>query len=44
MGVAIYEVPSGQVPFAQYKAIVVTRHGDKGDWFADDSRGMLELC
>ena len=55
LGMVIYEVLSGQIPFAQYRAIIVMRkvldgkrptrpQGDNEGRFTDDLWGMLELC
>jgi len=55
LGMVVYEVLSGQVPFVQDKNLVVIRkvtdgerparpRGTEGAWFTDDLWGMLELC
>ena len=55
LGMVVYEVLSGQVPFAQYKVVIVMGkvingerpvrpQGDEGNWFTDDLWGMLERC
>ena len=55
LGMVIYEVLSGQVPFAEYRALTVMRKvldgerpgrpkGDEGSLFTDDLWGTLELC
>jgi len=55
LGMVIYEVLSGQVPFAQYKTAVVILKvteglrperpgGTEGVWFTDDLWAMLNLC
>ena len=54
-GMVIYEVLSGQVPFASFRDFVVIRKviegehperpdGSKGAWFTDGIWEMLELC
>ena len=55
LGMVVYEVLSGQVPFVQDKNLVVIRkvmdgerpgrpRGTEGAWFTDDLWRMLELC
>ena len=55
LGMVIYEVLSGQAPFASLKDFVVIRkvvdgerparpEGAKGVWFADDLWGTMNLC
>jgi hypothetical protein len=55
LGMVIYEVLSGQVPFTPYNHFIVVRkvtegerpgrpEGVKGAWFTDDLWGTLELC
>ena len=55
LGMVIYEVLSGQAPFAPYRPPVIIRKVVEGDrpgrpqgmeaaWFTDELWGMLELC
>ena len=55
LGMVIYEVLSGQMPFYQWKGLVVIRkvvsgerpgrpQGTRAVWFTDDLWAMLELC
>ena len=55
LGMVVYEVLSGRIPFAQYKDTIVIRkvmdgerperpRGSRENWFTDDLWGMLELC
>jgi len=55
LGMVMYEVLSGQAPFAPLMDLVVMRkvldgehparpEGAKGVWFTDDLWGMMELC
>ena len=55
LGMVIYEVPSGQVPFTKIKDFIVTQkvtrgerparpEGVKGAWFTDDLWRMMDLC
>ena len=55
LGMVIYEVLSGQIPFTPYKDFVVTRkviegerpekpEGMKGEWFVGDLWKTLEMC
>ena len=55
LGMVVYEVLSGQVPFAPFKDFVVMRkviegqhparpEGRKGVWFTDGLWGMTSLC
>ena len=55
LGMVIYEVLSGQAPFAPYMDFIVLRKviegerpgrpsGAEGAWFTDDLWGMLEQC
>ena len=55
LGMVIYEVLSGQAPFASYKDFIVTRkvidgerparpEGAKGAWFTDGLWGTMNLC
>ena len=55
LGMVIYEVLSGQTPFAQYSSLAVVwkilegerpmrPQGAQGVWFTDDIRGILERC
>ena len=54
-GMVIYEVLSGQVPFAQFKEFIVMRkviegerperpEGAEGEWFTDDLWNILTQC
>ena len=52
LGMVIYEVLSGQVPFADYHILTIPQHITSGErpkrpkreWFTGDLWGMLELC
>ena len=55
LGMVVYEVLSGRIPFAQYKDTIVIRkvmdgerperpRGTREKWFTDGLWGMLELC
>ena len=55
LGMVVYEVLSGQVPFAQYRKYAVVAkvlkgerpkrpQGVRGNWFTDDVWGILERC
>ena len=55
LGMVIYEVLSGQTPFAQYPTLTVVwkvlegerpkrPQGEEGVWFTDDIWGILERC
>ena len=55
LGMVIYEVLSGQVPFAPFKVLIVIQmitkgerpqrlEGREGVWFTDDLWEMLNLC
>ena len=55
LGMVIYEVLSGQTPFAQYSNLAIVQkildgerpgrpQGEQGVWFTDDIWGILEHC